>query len=68
MPDEITNRAKSAVSPINNGGIVTFVQETGQYVTASGSMINQFVPSGTLQSRYEDRSDEYRFYRGDTSG
>ena len=68
MPDEITNRAKSAVSPINNGGIVTFVQETGQYVTASGSMINQFVPSGTLQSRYEDRFDEYRFYRGDTSG
>ena len=68
MPDEITNRAKSAVSPINNGGIVTFVQETGQYVTASGSMINQLVPSGTLQSRYENRFDEYRFYRGDTSG
>ena len=68
MPDEITISAKSAVSPINNGGIVTFVQETGQYVTASGSMINQFVPSGTLQSRYENRFDEYRFYRGDTSG
>jgi hypothetical protein len=67
MPDEITNRAKSAVSPINNGGIVTFVQETGQYVTASGSMINQFVPSGTLQSRYEDRFDDYRFYTGDAS-
>jgi hypothetical protein len=67
MPDEITNRAKSAVSPINNGGIVTFVQETGQYVTASGSMINQFVPSGTLQTRLEDRFDDYRFYSGDTS-
>ena len=71
MPDEITNRAKSAVSPINNGGIVTFVQETGQYVTASGSMINQFVPSGVsasgLQTRYEDRFDDYRFYTGDAA-
>ena len=64
MPDEITNRAKSAVSPINNGGIVTFVQETGQYVTASGSMINQFVPSGTLQTRYENRFDDVNYYFG----
>tara|TARA_R100000808_G_C2096113_1_gene114789 strand:+ start:590 stop:796 length:207 start_codon:yes stop_codon:yes gene_type:complete len=67
MPDEITNRAKSAVSPINNGGIVTFVRETGQYVAASGSMINKFVPSGTLQTRYEDRFDDVRYYTGDTS-
>ena len=74
MPDEITNRAKSSSSTsINNGGIVTFVQETGQYVTASGSMINQFVASGVtadgrgLQSRYQDRFDDYRFYTGDAS-
>jgi hypothetical protein len=74
MPDEITNRAKSSSSTsINNGGIVTFVQETGQYVTASGSMINQFVASGVttdglgLQSRYQDRFDDYRFYTGDSA-
>ena len=74
MPDEITNRAKSSSSTsINNGGIVTFVQETGQYVTASGSMINQFVASGVttdglgLQSRYHDRFDDYRFYTGDSA-
>ena len=74
MPDEITNRAKSSSSTsINNGGIVTFVQETGQYVTASGSMINQFVASGVtadglgLQSRYQDRFDDYRFYSGDSA-
>ena len=74
MPDEITNRSKSSSSKsINNGGIVTFVQETGQYVTASGSMINQFVASGVttdglgLQSRYQDRFDDYRFYTGDAS-
>ena len=71
MTDEITNRAKSAVSPINNGGIVTFVRETGQYVAASGSMINKFVPSGVsasgLQTRYENRFDDYRFYTGDAS-
>ena len=68
MPDEITNRAKSSSSTsINNGGIVTFVQETGQYATASGSMINQFVASCTLQSRYEERFDDYRFYTGDSA-
>ena len=68
MPDEITNRAKSSSSTsINNGGIVTFVRETGEYVAASGSMINQFVASGTLQSRYQDRFDDYRFYTGDSA-
>ena len=68
MPDEITNKAKSSSSTsINNGGIVTFVRETGEYVAASGSMINQFVASGTLQSRYQDRFDDYRFYTGDSA-
>ncbi len=72
MPDEITNKAKSSTE-INNGGIVTFVRETGEYVAASGSMINQFVPSGVtadgrgLQSRYQDRFDDYRFYTGDSA-
>ena len=66
MPDEITNKAKSSTE-INNGGIVTFVRETGEYVAASGSMINQFVASGTLQSRYQDRFDDYRFYTGDSA-
>ena len=73
MPVEITNRAKASSSTsINNGGIVTFVQETGEYVTASGSMINQFVPSGVttdgrgLQGRYQDRFDDYRYYTGDS--
>ena len=66
MPDEITNNAKSSTE-INNGGSVTFVRETGEYVAASGSMINQFVASGTLQSRYQDRFDDYRFYTGDSA-
>ena len=66
MPDEITNKAKSSTE-INNGGIVTFVRETGEYVAASGSMINQFVAYGTLQSRYQDRFDDYRFYTGDSA-
>ena len=66
MPDEITNKAKSSTE-INNGGIVTFVRETGEYIAASGSMINQFVASGTLQSRYQDRFDDYRFYTGDSA-
>ena len=68
MPDEITNRAKSSSSTsINNGGIVTFVQETGEYATASGSMINKFVASGTLEDRLRDRFDDYRFYSGDSA-
>ena len=66
MTDEITNKAKSSTE-INNGGIVTCVRETGEYVAASGSMINQFVASGTLQSRYQDRFDDYRFYTGDSA-
>jgi hypothetical protein len=67
MPDEITNLAKSSAG-INNGAMITFAQETGMYITDSGSMINHFVPSGTIESRYESRFDEYRFYSGDTSG
>ena len=68
MPDEITNRAKSSSSTsINNGGIVTFVQETGEYATASGSMINKVVASGTLEDRLRDRFDDYRFYTGDSA-
>ena len=68
MPDEITNRAKSSSSTsINNGGIVTFVRETGSYITDSGNMINQFVASGTTEDRLRDRFDDYRFYTGDAA-
>jgi len=57
MPDEVVRAAKDG-NPIKNGAIITLVFETG--TAASGlPEINQFVPSGTMQTRLQNRFDEH---------
>ena len=63
MPDEVVRAAKDG-NPIKNGGTITLVFETG--TAASGLPdVNQFVASGTMQTRLEDRFDP-RYYTGDS--
>ena len=57
MPDEVVRAAKDG-NPIKNGAMITLVFETG--TAASGlPEINQFVPSGTMQTRLQNRFDEH---------
>jgi hypothetical protein len=57
MPDEVVRAAKDG-NPIKNGAIITLVFETG--TAASGlPEINHFVPSGTMQTRLQNRFDEH---------
>lgn len=57
MSDVIIN-AQVGVSGVNNGSLVTFVRETGQYERLD-PLINTYVPSGTLFTRLDDRFDEH---------
>lgn len=57
MSDVIIN-AKVGISGVNNGAVVVFAQETGEYQKID-PQINQYVPSGTLFTRLNDRFDEH---------
>jgi len=62
MADNIIIKANNS-NPIKNGGMITLVFETG--TAASGEpLVNQFVPSGTMKTRLEDRFYP-RYYTGD---
>ena len=65
MPDEVVRAARDG-NPINNGGLITLVFQTG--TAASGSpLVKQFVASGTMQERLNDRFDDVRYYTGDSA-
>ena len=65
MSDEIVKAVKDG-EPIKNGGTITLVFETG--TAASGTpLVNSFVPSGTMYSRYNTRFDDVRYYTGDSN-
>ena len=65
MPDHIVIKANTS-NPVKNGGLITLVFNTG--TSASGeTLVNQFVPSGTMQDRLKDRFDDVRYYTGDSS-
>ena len=65
MADNIIIKANNR-NPIKNGGLITLVYETG--TAASGEpLLNQFVPTGTMKTRLEDRFDDVRYYTGDTA-
>lgn len=65
MPDHIVIKANTS-NPVKNGGLITLVFNTG--TAASGEpLVNQFVPSGTMQDRLKDRFDDVRYYTGDSS-
>jgi len=51
---------------IKNGSMVTYTNNTGAFSKRDPDL-NSFVPSGTLQTRLEDRFDDVRYYTGDTS-
>lgn len=57
MADVIVN-AQVGVSGVNNGSLVTFVQETGQYARLDPP-INTYVPSGTTFMLLDNRFDEH---------
>ena len=65
MADNIIIKANDS-NPIKNGGLITLVYETG--TAANGEPpLNQFVPTGTMKTRLEDRFDDVRYYTGDTA-
>ena len=65
MADNIIIKANDS-NPINNGGMITLVFDTG-VVASVDPLLNQFVPTGTMKSRLEDRFDDVRYYTGDTA-
>jgi len=74
MSDEIVIKAKSSTD-IKNGSVIVSIGEIPALdengAPASGLRIhptvNQFVPSGTMFSRYNTRFDDVRYYSGDTN-
>ena len=67
MADNIVIKAISG-NDILNGSMITFVQETGTVASASGSLVNQFVPTGTIASRLHSRFDGHSYPRTVNSG
>jgi len=63
MPDVFHKPGSGVV--INNGSIVVGAQKTGK-VSIRYPDINEYVPSGTMLTRWDDRFDEY--YGGPPSG
>lgn len=57
MSDVITN-VQVGVSGVNNGSLITFVRETGQYERLD-PLVNAYVPSGNMFTRLENRFDEH---------
>ena len=66
MSDVIIN-AKVGVSDVNNGAVVVFAQETGEYKKIN-PQINQYVSSGALYSKYEDKFLPYYDEQGNNGG
>ncbi len=50
---------------IKNGSIITYQNNTGEFSKRDPD-VNQFVPSGTIQTRLDTRFDDVRYYSGDT--
>jgi hypothetical protein len=63
MADNIIIKANNS-NPIKNGSMITLVFDTG-VVASVDPLINQFVPTGTMKTRLENRFDP-RYYTGDT--
>lgn len=61
---DVMRPVTTAAAGIKNGSIVTLVFETGQTQERNPD-VNQFVPSGTIVSRLDERFDEH--YGGGTS-
>lgn len=57
MSDVIMN-AKVGISGVNNGAVVVFAQETGEYQKID-PQINQYVSSGVMFTWLTDRFDEH---------
>ena len=57
---DVAFHAKVGVSGVNNGGIALSCTETGFFnKTAEMPLVNTFIPSGTLFTRYNTRFDEH---------
>jgi hypothetical protein len=56
---DVIRPVTTAAAGIQNGSIVTLVFETGQNNQERNPDVNQFVPSGTIQSRLDTRFDEH---------
>ncbi len=50
---------------IKNGSIITYQNKTGEFSKRDPD-VNQFVPSGTIQTRLDTRFDDVRYYTGDS--
>jgi hypothetical protein len=57
MSDVVKN-AKTGITAVNNGAVIVFAQETGEYKKIDPE-VNVYVPSGVLISRYDTRFDEH---------
>jgi hypothetical protein len=51
---------------IKNGSVVIYQNKTGEFSKRDPDL-NQFVPSGTIQTRLDERFDDVRYYSGDTA-
>ena len=50
---------------IKNGSIIKYQNNTCEFSKRDPD-VNQFVPSGTIQTRLDTRFDDVRYYSGDT--
>lgn len=51
---------------IKNGSVVIYQNKTGEFSKRDPDL-NQFIPSGTIQTRLDERFDDVRYYSGDTA-
>lgn len=51
---------------IKNGSVVIYQNKTGEFSKRDPDL-NQFVPSGTILTRLDERFDDVRYYSGDTA-
>jgi hypothetical protein len=57
---DVAFHVKVGVSGVNNGGVVLSCTETGFFSkTSEIPLVNSFIPSGVLFSRYDNRFDEH---------
>ena len=67
MSDVATN-AHASITGINNGSSILFAQKTGGYEQllpwASGVGVNNFLTSGEMFAKWDDRFDDVTYYAG----
>jgi len=62
---DVIKPAHSSNSTVKNGAVVAGAQSTGKYERNDPQITSLPIPSGEIQTRYDNRFDDVRYYTGD---